>query len=56
MHIFSFFKTAKFVRNIVIRVLDMAREERAQIPRVATPRYSVDWNTYYDFNAVRRLQ
>jgi hypothetical protein len=31
----------------------MAREERERTPRVATPRYSVDWNTYYDFNDVR---
>ncbi len=31
----------------------MAREERERTPRVATPQYSVDWNNYYDFNAVR---
>ncbi|KAK4036131.1 hypothetical protein OUZ56_028196 [Daphnia magna] len=50
MHAFRMEYRVKMID--VQTVLDMAREERAQIPRVATPRYSVDWNTYYDFNAI----
>jgi len=50
MHAYSMEYRVKMVD--VQTVLDMAREERERTPRVATPRYSVDWNNYYDFNAI----
>lgn len=37
----------------IYSLLDMARQDQAPIisPR-ASPRYSVTWDSYYDFNAV----
>jgi hypothetical protein len=34
----------------------MARDEQVAVPRVGSPRYSVTWDNYYDFNAVSNYQ